>query len=174
MMADHTHIRGLHHVTAIASGAQANVDFYTRVLGLRLVKRTVNFDAPDTYHFYYGDSAGSPGSLLTFFPFEYAATGSIGAGMADTTAFAIPEAALDAWMFRLTEEGLDFEGPLTRFGAQTLGFRERRDGRCPRPSDRASILADTKGPQMRLGRRRGRESAGALPRRQTPHNQTSQ
>jgi glyoxalase family protein len=124
MMADHTHIRGLHHVTAIASGAQANVDFYTRVLGLRLVKRTVNFDAPDTYHFYYGDSAGSPGSLLTFFPFEYAATGSIGAGMADTTAFAIPEAALDAWMFRLTEEGLDFEGPLTRFGAQTLGFRD--------------------------------------------------
>jgi glyoxalase family protein len=66
MMADHIHIRGLHHVTAIASGAQANIDFYTRVLGLRLVKRTVNFDAPDTYHFYYGDSDGSPGSLLTF------------------------------------------------------------------------------------------------------------
>ena len=87
MMADHTHIRGLHHVTAIASGAQANVDFYTRVLGLRLVKRTVNFDAPETYHFYYGDSAGRPGSLLTFLPFEYAAAGSIGAGMADTTAF---------------------------------------------------------------------------------------
>jgi catechol 2,3-dioxygenase-like lactoylglutathione lyase family enzyme len=70
MIDDHSHIRGLHHVTAIASGAQANVDFYTRVLGLRLVKRTVNFDAPDTYHFYYGDGAGSPGSLLTFFPFE--------------------------------------------------------------------------------------------------------
>jgi glyoxalase family protein len=80
MMADHAHIRGLHHVTAIASGAQANVDFYTRVLGLRLVKRTVNFDAPDTYHFYYGDSAGSPGSLLTFFPFEDAAAGRIGTG----------------------------------------------------------------------------------------------
>ena len=161
MMADHTHIRGLHHVTAIASGAQANVDFYTRVLGLRLVKRTVNFDAPDTYHFYYGDSAGSPGSLLTFFPFEYAAAGSIGAGMADTTAFAIPEAALDAWMFRLTEQGLEFEGPLTRFGAQTLGFRDpdglkidlvaepglhtdsartdaRSDGRGHRPSRRLS------------------------------------
>src|SRR6516162_375328 len=66
MMVDHNHIRGLHHVTAIASGAQANIDFYTRVLGLRLVKRTINFDAPDTYHFYYGDSGGSPGSLLTF------------------------------------------------------------------------------------------------------------
>ena len=124
MMADHNHIRGLHHVTAIASGAQANIDFYTRVLGLRLVKRTVNFDAPDTYHFYYGDSGGSPGSLLTFFPFEDAAAGRIGTGMAETTAFAIPEAALEAWMSRLAEEGLDFEGPLTRFGAQTVGFRD--------------------------------------------------
>jgi glyoxalase family protein len=76
-----------------------------------LVKRTINFDAPDTYHFYYGDRAGSPGSLLTFFPFEDAAAGRSGTGMADTTAFTIPEAALDAWMIRLTEEGLDFEGP---------------------------------------------------------------
>ena len=123
-MADHAHMRGLHHVTAIAGGAQANVDFYTRVLGLRLVKRTINFDAPDTYHFYYGDSGGSPGSLLTFFPFEDAAAGRIGTGMAETTAFAIPEAALEAWMSRLAEEGLDFEGPLTRFGAQTVGFRD--------------------------------------------------
>jgi len=64
MIDDRSHIRGLHHVTAIASGAQANVDFYTRVLGLRLVKRTVNFDAPDTYHFYYGNGVGSPGGLL--------------------------------------------------------------------------------------------------------------
>jgi catechol 2,3-dioxygenase-like lactoylglutathione lyase family enzyme len=102
----------------------ANVDFYTRVLGLQFVKRTVNFDAPDTYHFYYGDSAGSPGSLLTFFAFQDAAAGRIGTGMAETTAFAIPEAALDAWMSRLAEEGLDFEGPLTRFGAQTVGFRD--------------------------------------------------
>jgi glyoxalase family protein len=124
MMPDHSHIRGLHHVTAIASGAQANVDFYTRVLGLRFIKRTVNFDAPDTYHFYYGDGGGSPGSLLTFFPFQDAAAGRIGTGMAETTAFAIPEAALDAWMSRLAEEGVDFEGPLTRFGAQTVGFRD--------------------------------------------------
>ena len=124
MIDDRSHIRGLHHVTAIASGAQANVDFYTRVLGLRLVKRTVNFDAPDTYHFYYGDGVGSPGSLLTFFPFEDAAAGRIGTGMAETTAFAIPEAALDAWMSRLAEEGIDFEGPLTRFGAQIIGLRD--------------------------------------------------
>jgi glyoxalase family protein len=65
-MIDHFSIPGIHHVTAIASGAQANFNFYTDVLGLRLVKRTVNFDAPDTYHFYYGDTAGHPGTLITF------------------------------------------------------------------------------------------------------------
>ncbi|HSU07021.1 MAG TPA: VOC family protein, partial [Acetobacteraceae bacterium] len=82
-MAKHDGIRGLHHVTAIASGAQANLDFYTDALGLRLVKRTVNFDAPDTYHFYFGDAVGSPGSLLTFFPFTDAAPGRTGSGMAE-------------------------------------------------------------------------------------------
>lgn len=123
-MADQVAIRGLHHVTAIAIAAQANLDFYTRVLGLRLVKRTVNFDAPDTYHFYYGDAAGSPGSLLTFFPFEDAAAGRIGTGMAVTTAFAIAETAFERWMSRLAEDGRDFEGPVTRFGAQTLGLRD--------------------------------------------------
>jgi glyoxalase family protein len=123
-MADHVGIRGLHHVTAIASNAQANLDFYTRVLGLRLVKRTVNFDAPDTYHFYYGDDAGNPGSLLTFFPFEDAAPGRVGTGMTETTAFAIPEAGFETWMSFLAEQGRDFEGPVTRFGARTLGLRD--------------------------------------------------
>jgi glyoxalase family protein len=117
-------VTGLHHVTAIASGAQANLDFYTRVLGLRLVKRTINFDAPDTYHFYYGDIAGSPGSLLTFFPFADAAAGRAGTGMAETTAFAIPEIAFEPWMSRFAEEGRDFDGPVTRFGAQVLGLRD--------------------------------------------------
>ncbi len=123
-MANSVGIRGLHHVTAIASGAQVNLDFYTRVMGLRLVKRTVNFDAPDTYHFYYGDAAGSPGSLLTFFPFEDAAPGRVGTGMAETTAFAIPEAAFEPWMSRFAEAGRDFDGPVTRFGARTLGLRD--------------------------------------------------
>lgn len=123
-MPDHISIRGLHHVTAIASGAQANLDFYTRVLGLRLVKRTVNFDAPDTYHFYYGDVAGSPGSLLTFFPFADAAAGRAGTGMAETTAFAVPESAFEPWMSRLADEGREFDGPVTRFGAQVLGLRD--------------------------------------------------
>jgi len=123
-MVDHAEIHGLHHVTAIASGAQANLDFYTLVLGLRLVKRTVNFDAPDTYHFYYGDTAGSPGSLLTFFPFEDAGAGRVGAGMVEATAYAIPETAFEPWMSRLAAEGRDFDGPKTRFGAPTLGLRD--------------------------------------------------
>jgi glyoxalase family protein len=123
-MPNQTGIRGLHHVTAIASGAQANLDFYTRVLGLRLVKRTVNFDAPDTYHFYYGNWAGSPGSLLTFFPFADAAPGCAGTGMAETTAFAISEAAFEPWMSRFAAEGRNFDGPMTRFGGQVLGLRD--------------------------------------------------
>src|SRR5215469_15439708 len=123
-MTQQSFIRRLHHVTAIASGAQANLDFYTRVLGLRLVKRTVNFDAPDTYHFYYGDADGAPGSLLTFFPFEYAAGGPVGTRMAESTSFVIPEAALERWMFRLAEHGCDSEGPVARFGTQTLDLRD--------------------------------------------------
>src|SRR4051794_5113920 len=123
-MADHTDIRGLHHVTAVAGGAQANLDFYTQVLGLRLVKRTVNFDAPDTYHFYYGDVAGSPGSLLTVFPFADAAPGRAGTGMVETTAFAVPEVAFEPWISRFAEEGRDFAGLVTRFGAQVIGLRD--------------------------------------------------
>lgn len=120
-MLDHPSIRGIHHVTSIASGAQTNYNFYTDVLGLRLVKRTVNFDAPDTYHFYYGDSAGHPGTLITFFPFEYAAPGRIGTGMADTTTFAIPDGALEPWMLRFAELGYETTGPVRRFGEDTLG-----------------------------------------------------
>lgn len=123
-MAEHEGIRGLHHVTAIAGGAQANLEFYTDALGLRLVKRTVNFDAPDTYHFYFGDAAGNPGSLLTFFPFENAAPGRPGPGVAETTAFAIPEAAFEPWMTRLAEAGRDFDGPTIRFGQRVLGLRD--------------------------------------------------
>src|SRR3712207_2984402 len=85
---------GLHHVTAIASDPQRNVDFYASTLGLRLVKQTVNFDAPDVYHLYYGDEGGRPGTLLTFFPWPGAAKGRRGTGQATTTSFSIPEASL--------------------------------------------------------------------------------
>ena len=82
-------IVGLHHVTAIASDPQANLDFYTQVLGLRFVKRTVNFDDPGTYHFYFGDDLGSPGTILTFFPWPHANRGSVGAGEVTQTAFSV-------------------------------------------------------------------------------------
>jgi len=93
---------GLHHVTAIASDPQRNVDFYTRVLGLRLVKRTVNFDAPDSWHLYYGDERGRPASLLTFFPWPDVPRGRNGAGLTTATAFSIPPESLGWWRQRLT------------------------------------------------------------------------
>ena len=96
---------GLHHVTAIATDPQANVDFYTRALGLRLVKQTVNFDAPDTYHLYYGDEQGSPSSLLTFFPWPGVPQGRQGAGMTTATAFSVPETSLGWWHERFTAWG---------------------------------------------------------------------
>jgi glyoxalase family protein len=98
---------GLHHVTAIASDPQANVEFYLRVLGLRLVKRTVNFDAPDTYHLYYGDEVGSPGTILTFFPWVGAPRGRRGTGQATTVSFSVPESSLGAWRDRLRTAGID-------------------------------------------------------------------
>lgn len=92
---------GLHHVTAFASDPQRNVDFYAGTLGLRLVKVTVNFDAPGTYHFYYGDGSGNPGSVITFFPWPNAYRGAIGDGQAVATAFDVPEGSLEFWQARL-------------------------------------------------------------------------
>src|SRR3569623_1020560 len=95
---------GIHHVTAIAGKARRNFDFYTRTLGLRFVKRTVNFDDPGTYHFYYGDEAGQPGTILTFFPWEHAAPGRGGVGQPHQTAFRVPVSSLGWWTHRLTEK----------------------------------------------------------------------
>jgi len=94
-------IPGIHHVTALASDPQRNVDFYTGLLGLRLVKLTVNFDDPGTYHFYYGDHAGTPGSIMTFFPWPGASRGRQGAGQVTEVAFAVPKGSLDYWAARL-------------------------------------------------------------------------
>jgi glyoxalase family protein len=115
---------GLHHVTCIAIDPQANLDFYTRVLGLRLVKNTVNFDAPDVYHFYYGDSGANPGTIMTFFPFVYAARGRTGNGVTETTAFAVPENSLDDWMVRLAEHGVDASAPYLRMGERVIRFND--------------------------------------------------
>jgi glyoxalase family protein len=114
-------IAGLHHVTAIASDPQRNLDFYTDVLGLRFVKRTVNFDDPGTYHFYFGDDAGSPGTILTFFPWPHAARGHAGVGEVAKTAFSVPGASLEFWRERLTDQGLLLEEG-KRFEENVLTF----------------------------------------------------
>jgi predicted esterase/catechol 2,3-dioxygenase-like lactoylglutathione lyase family enzyme len=109
-----TQIRGIHHVTAIASDPQRNIDFYVGVLGLRLVKRTVNFDDPQTYHFYYGDDVGHPGSILTFFPWPGARRGRQGTGQVAITSFAVLPTALGFWIERLLRHGVKYEGPTRR------------------------------------------------------------
>lgn len=113
-------IVGLHHVTAYASDPQQNLDFYTGVLGLRFVKKTVNFDDPGTYHFYFGDDAGSPGTIVTFFPWPHATRGVAGAGETTHTAFSVPQGSLDSWEKRLTAEGVVVERTGRRFDEEVL------------------------------------------------------
>ena len=115
---------GLHHITAIAADPRRNVAFYTGVLGLRLVKKTVNFDDPSTYHLYYGDSVGTPGSILTFFPWAGLARGRVGTGQASATAFSVASDALSFWEARLRAHGVAYEGPVTRFGDTVLIFED--------------------------------------------------
>ncbi len=119
-----TYIAGLHHVTAIASDPQRNLDFYTDVLGLRFVKRTINFDDPGTYHFYFGDDTGTPGTLLTFFPWPGATRGRHGAGEVTATAFSIPAGSLSFWSERLLAKAVTFDDEQVRFGAKVLAFSD--------------------------------------------------
>jgi len=117
-------IVGLHHVTAIASDPQRNLDFYTQVLGLRFVKKTINFDDPGTYHFYFGDDAGSPGTILTFFPWPHASRGSVGAGEVTHTAFSVPPSSIEYWEKRLADRHV---APVTkgqRMGETVLAFSD--------------------------------------------------
>jgi glyoxalase family protein len=117
-------ISGIHHVTAIASDPQRNLDFYTDVLGLRLVKRTVNFDDPGTYHLYFGDKLGSPGTILTFFPWPRAARGSPGVGQVTVTSFSVPEQSLNYWEKRLRSSGMPVERNGKRFDEDVLTFAD--------------------------------------------------
>ncbi|NJK79254.1 MAG: ring-cleaving dioxygenase [Chloroflexaceae bacterium] len=116
------HFAGLHHITAIVDEPQDNVNFYAGVLGLRLIKRTVNFDDPNTYHLYFGDEVGSPGSIVTFFPWPGAPHGTRGAGQVSAFALAIPEASVAYWEQRLTDSGITFGGPEQRFNERVLSF----------------------------------------------------
>ena len=115
---------GIHHVTAIAGRAERNLDFFTRVLGLRLVKKTVNFDDPGTYHLYYGDEQGQPGTILTFFPWAHAAAGHLGVGETQETAFRIPANAIGYWTHRLLEKSVTHGTPEKRFGETVLPFTD--------------------------------------------------
>ncbi|POR44102.1 ring-cleaving dioxygenase [Methylobacterium sp. V23] len=115
---------GIHHVTAFSGAAERNVEFYTRVLGLRLVKKTVNFDDPGTYHLYYGDETGRPGTILTFFPIAHAAPGRVGIGETQETAFRVPHAAIGWWSHRFIEKGVTHEALVQVLGEPTLRFRD--------------------------------------------------
>lgn len=115
-------ILGLHHITAIAGGAKRNFDFYTRVLGLRLVKKTVNFDDPYTYHFYYGDKVGTPGSILTFFPWENIQTGRRGTRQITEIGYSVPEDSFDFWLQRFEANNVTYNKVSENFGEQYLTF----------------------------------------------------
>ncbi len=115
---------GIHHVTAISGPARRNLDFHTRVLGQRLIKRTVNFDDPSTYHLYYGNAAGEPGSVLTFFPWDHAAPGRVGVGETLETAFRVPKAAMPFWIQRFAANNVAFQKIEERFGEPVLRFSD--------------------------------------------------
>ena len=116
-------ISGIHHITAIASSASENLAFYENVLCLLLVKKTVNFDDPYTYHLYYGDSDGAPGTIITFFPWENLPRGKTGAGMVTAIAFSIPMGSIDYWRKRLSVDGIETnEGE--RFGERVIRFKD--------------------------------------------------
>jgi glyoxalase family protein len=117
-------ILGIHHITAIAGDAQRNYDFYTKVLGLRLVKKTVNFDDPGTYHFYYGNETGSPGTILTFFPWANVRRGTNGTGMATEIGYAVPKGSLDFWANRFREQNVRHDQPEEKFGESMLRFED--------------------------------------------------
>jgi len=115
---------GLHHITAIAADPKTNLDFYTRVLGLRFVKKSVNQDDPGTYHLYYGDNVGSPGTALTFFPWMGLRRGRPGTGQAYATGFSVPANALSYWQGRLAELKVTTYPLETRFGETVLPFAD--------------------------------------------------
>jgi glyoxalase family protein len=117
-------ILGLHHITAIAGDAQRNYDFYTHFLGVRLVKKTVNFDDPGTYHFYFGDEVGTPGSILTFFPWEGIQKGRNGIGMATEIGYSVPKDSLDFWKARFEVLNVKHQPIHERFGEQYLSFED--------------------------------------------------
>jgi glyoxalase family protein len=124
-----TKILGLHHLTAIAGDAQRNYDFYTKTLGFRLVKKTVNFDDPHTYHFYFGDEVGTPGTIITFFPWANVRRGKNGVGMVTEIGYSIPKGSLGFWKERFQKLNVQYDSISERFGEKFLAFQDP-DGLC--------------------------------------------
>ncbi len=123
-MADPTPTPGIHHVTCVAGDPQRNLDFWVETLGLRLVKRSINQDDPGTYHFFFADAEGTPGTSMTFFPWEDLSQGKVGSGQVARTAFRVPEGSLSFWEARFDEHGVDYDDRLERFGETVLPFRD--------------------------------------------------
>ncbi|RAJ10883.1 glyoxalase family protein [Chitinophaga skermanii] len=154
-MASDNKIKGLHHITAIATEAQVNYDFYTRILGLRLVKKTVNFDDPGTYHFYYGNEVGAPGTILTFFPWTGIQQGKVGTGMASEIGYAVPQGSLHAWEDWFKQHNVKYGAIGERFGQKILPFQdpdglllnliEVEDERLPWTTDKIPAQQATRG-----------------------------
>lgn len=119
-----SHAKGIHHITAVAGDPQQNLDFYFGKLGLRLVKKTVNFDDPSVYHLYYGDASGNPGSILTFFPWSQLQQGEADLGQAIAISFAIPTSSVSFWSNHLDELGIKYMDGFERFGKQVIGFQD--------------------------------------------------
>jgi len=136
-------VLGLHHVTSISSDPQKTLDFYTKILGLRLIKLTVNYDDPTTYHVYFGDEIGHPGTVLTFFPWPGQPRGRKGAGQATNTSFSIPQESVLYWQDRLKLQGLSPEAPRERFGETVLSFED--------PDGQALELVESKEIEARTG-----------------------
>jgi glyoxalase family protein len=123
-MADPTPTPGIHHVTCVAGDPQRNMDFWAETLGLRLVKRSINQDDPSTYHFFFGDAEGTPGTSMTFFPWEDLPQGKVGSGQVSRVAFRVPEESLDYWEERFDEHGVDYDERVERFSETGLPFRD--------------------------------------------------
>lgn len=116
--------KGIHHITAVAGDPQKNLDFYSAILGLRLVKKTVNFDDPSVYHLYYGDGLGRPGTILTFFPWQHLAQGHPDRGQAVAISFSIPSQSVDFWTTYLEEKKIDYEASFDRFDKTVIGLQD--------------------------------------------------
>ncbi len=121
-------ITGIHHITAISASAQENLDFYSGILGMRLIKKTVNFDDPGVYHLYFADYKGTPGGVLTFFPYEGVQKGRKGAGMVNTISFSVPSDSLSYWESRLDRHGIYRKEVQTRLGDERYLYFEDNDG----------------------------------------------